>query len=228
MKKVAIIGAGGFGREVLDIFLACNQVQPEFDVCGFIVESEYARPGEIVRGIPVLGGFDWLEKHSQDVFVICSIGAPHKRRRLVRMAQQAGARFCSVVHPDADISPETTFGENVIINKHCLISSSIHIGNHVQLNAQSLLGHDVVLKDFVTVSPGVMISGAVTIEEGAFIGIGAIIIEKLTIGAWSIVGAGSVVIRPVAENTTVVGNPGKVVKELPAGWHCQIDESTVL
>ncbi|MCA1812853.1 MAG: hypothetical protein LC624_02745 [Halobacteriales archaeon] len=34
-----------------------------------------------------------------------------------------------------------------------------------------------------------------------------------------VVGAGAVVLRDVAPNTTVVGNPARVVAERPAGWH---------
>ena len=222
MKKVVIIGAGGFGREALDVFDACNEANPEYDVLGFIVQSQYGKPGEIVYGKPILGDFDWLEKHAQDVYAIVSLGAPHHRRRLVEMARQAGARFCSVVHPTTIINRETTWGEGVIINGNCSISSSIRIGDHVQVNAATLIGHDAVIKDFVTVSPGVMISGAVTIEEGAFIGIGAIIIEKITIGAWSAVGAGATVIHNVPENTTAVGVPAKVVQTRPAGWQNEL------
>ena len=180
-----------------------------------------------MHGISVLGDFDWLEQHSKDVYAICSLGAPHHRRRLVEMARKAGARFCSVVHPSTIINRDTTFGEGVIINGMCGISSLIHIGSHVQINAMTLIGHDAVLKDFVTVSPGVMISGKVTIEEGAFIGIGSIIIEKIAIGAWSVVGAGTTVVKDVPENTTVVGVPGKVIKTRPSGWQNQSDVETL-
>ena len=223
MKKVVIIGAGGFGREALDVFDACNQDNPEYDVLGFIVQSQFAKPGEMVYGKPILGDFAWLEGRSKDVYAICSLGAPHHRRRLIGMAEKAGARFCSVVHPLTVINRGTTMGEGVIINGNCSISSSIRIGDYVHINAATLIGHDAVLKDFVTVSPGVMISGKVTIEEGAFIGIGAIIIEKITIGAWSVVGAGTTIVNDVPENTTVVGVAGKVIKTRPAGWQNQID-----
>jgi sugar O-acyltransferase (sialic acid O-acetyltransferase NeuD family) len=224
MKKVVIIGAGGFGRETLDVFDACNQAKPEYEVLGYIVQPQYAQPGEMVHGKPVLGDFGWLERHSKDVYAICSLGAPHHRRRLVEMAQRAGARFCSVVHPTAIINRDTTFGEGVIINAMCGISSLIRIGNHVQINGMALIGHDVVIEDFVTVSPGVMIAGKVTVEEGAFIGIGSIIIENITVGAWSAVGAGTTIVKDVPENTTTVGVAGKVIKTRPAGWQNEIDE----
>ncbi len=41
MEKVAILGAGGFAREVLDIFMAINATRKEqqYDVVGFIDEN---------------------------------------------------------------------------------------------------------------------------------------------------------------------------------------------
>jgi len=219
MKKVVIIGAGGFGQETLDVFE--HQANPdEYEVLGFIVQAQYAKPGEIVHGLPVLGDFDWLEKHSKEVYAVCSLGAPHQRRRMVEMAQKAGARFCpAVIHrqttPD-HIERGTTLGEDVIIHGLNQISSRIQIGNHMHLTG-TLIGHNTILENYVTVSPGCLIGGDVTIEEGAFIGMGAIIIQDLTIGAWS-VGAGATVISNVPANTTVVGVPAKVVQTRPEGW----------
>ena len=220
MKKVVIIGAGGFGREMLDIFE--RQADPEeYDVLGYIVQSQYGKPGEMVHGKPILGDFDWLEAHSKEVYAICSLGAPHHRRRLVELASRTGARFCTVIEKstaERRLARETTIGDGCLISIDCRISSQVQIGNHVQINADVLIGHNAILKDFVTVSPGALIGGNVTIEEGAFVGMGAIIIEKITVGAWSVVGAGTTIVNDVPANTTVVGVAGKVIKTRPAGW----------
>jgi hypothetical protein len=44
-KKIIIIGAGGFAREVLDIFDACNDAGDYYDVLGYVVESRFGDPG---------------------------------------------------------------------------------------------------------------------------------------------------------------------------------------
>ncbi len=36
MDKVVIIGAGGFAREVLDVFDAVNQYKPTFELLGYV------------------------------------------------------------------------------------------------------------------------------------------------------------------------------------------------
>lgn len=219
LKKIVIIGAGGFGRELLDVFEACNQDKAQYEILGFIVQKRYALAGEIVNGYPVLGDFDWFEKNSKNVHAICSVGSPPHRHKLTEMAASLGVQFCSVVHPSAYKSRWVEIGIGSVITAGCILTTQIKIGNHVHVNLDCTIGHDVFLDGFTTLAPGVHISGSVTINSGCYIGTGANVIEKLNLGEWSIIGAGSTVIRDVPANTTVVGNPGKIIKERLPGWH---------
>jgi sugar O-acyltransferase (sialic acid O-acetyltransferase NeuD family) len=219
MKPVVIIGAGGCAREVLDIIDAINAEKPQYEILGFIVDPQYGTPGTLVNDKPILGGFDWLEHHSREVFVTCGVGPSHHRYRLVRRAQAAGCRFFSIIHPTARVTRWVQHGEGVIITAGCVLTNQIHIGNHVHLNLDCTISHDVAIEDFVTLAPGVHISGNVRLGEGCQIGTGANLIQKLRIGQWAIIGAGSTVIKDVPANTTVVGVPAKVIKEQDKGWH---------
>jgi len=218
-QRVAIIGSGGFGREVLDVFDALNAVKPTYDVVGYIVDPEYGAPGEHVNGKPILGDFDWLAEHKKDVRVICSVGSPELRMPLVKRAQDLGVDFCSIIHPNAIVTRWVTIGIGTVITAGCILTNQIQIGNHAHINLDCTIGHDVVIEDLVTLAPGVHISGNVVLGEGGYIGTGANVIEKRHIGAWSIVGAGTTVVEDVPKNTTVVGVPGKVIKTRPDGWH---------
>jgi acetyltransferase-like isoleucine patch superfamily enzyme len=53
------------------------------------------------------------------------------------------------------------------------------------------------------------------IKSGAWIGARVIILRGVTIGEGSIVSMGSVVTRDVAPYTIVMGNPARLIKELP-------------
>lgn len=59
-------------------------------------------------------------------------------------------------------------------------------------------------------------SAPVKIEDGAWIGFGAIILKGVTIGARAVVGAGAVVAKDVPPYAVVVGNPARIVRNLPA------------
>jgi len=219
MKEIVIIGAGGFGREVLDVVDACNLVEKTYDPVGFIVDPQFGQPGTLVNDKPILGGFDWLAKHTQDLDVVCGVGPSHQRYQLIERAKALGCRFTNLIHPSAILTRWVSLGEGVVITAGCILTNHIQIGDHVHINLDCTLGHNVNLNDFVTLAPGVHVSGNVTMETGVYIGTGANIIEKLHIGEWSTVGAGSVVTKDIPANSTAVGIPAKVIKEKEAGWH---------
>lgn len=220
-RKVVILGTGGCGQDTLDIFDACNQQEAQFEVIGFLTPPRYGAAGTVINDKPILGDFDWLEKHAAGVEVICAVGLSHDRYRIVQRVMKMGGRFCSIIHPSVIQSRWVTIGSGVVIAAGSILTNQIKIGDHAHINLDCTLAHDVVMEPFATLAPGVHVSGNVTLEEGCYVGTGANIIQGLNVGAWSVVGAGSAVIRDVPANTTVVGVPGKVIKNREPGWHGQ-------
>ena len=213
VQKVVIIGTGGFGREVLDVLEAVNQISPTYEITGFITEPGYHQPGDFLNDTPVLGYYDWLETHRQEVKAICGVGYPPTRKRLIEKAESIGVEFFSVIHPRALLTRWVTVGAGTIITAGCILTNQITLGDHVHVNLDCTIGHDAILEDFVTVSPGVHISGNVTLKTGSFIGTGANLIEGKMVGEWSVVGAGSVVVKDIPPNVTAVGSPAKPIKQ---------------
>lgn len=219
MKSVAVIGAGSHAREVLDVLDAINQDKFKYEVLGYIVDQQYGEAGRLINGIPILGGFDWLSQHKDEVSVICGIGSSHLRYKLVKRAEALGCRFFSAIHPTSVMTRWVQIGHGVVIASGCILTNQIHIGHHVHINLGCTISHDVYVDDLVTIAPGVNIAGNVTLAKGSFVGIGATIIEKQQIGEWSLVGAGTTVVKNVPANTTVVGVPARVIKERAENWH---------
>jgi len=218
LRKIVIIGAGGIGKLVVDIIEECNKAQEEYDVLGYIVDSQYGSPGTVVYNRPVLGGFDWLAKHAGEVEVICAVGPTETRLKLVKQAEVAGARFCNIINPLAYVSPSVTMGVGNIVGAFVAFGPEVRLGNHVFINHSSAIGEEVTLEDFVTVSPLTNIARACNLATGSFVSVGVTIIDKINVGEWSMIGGGSTIIRDVPPNTTVVGVPGKVIKTREAGW----------
>src|ERR1700736_2968831 len=96
MKRIAIIGAGGFAREVAwlleDIAAATNQVASAYVSAGFLV-SDASRIGP--HDSPVLGDFSWLESNHVDALAM-GIGAPTIR---LKLAEELKERFPHIVWP---------------------------------------------------------------------------------------------------------------------------------
>lgn len=218
MIPLAIIGAGGHGREALDVVEALNEERPRFEPLGFVVEEGFGAPGAMVNGLPILGAFDWLREHARTVRVICAVGAPELRRRLVERAREARAEFCNLVHPSVTATRHVSFGTGVVVAAGSALTNRIRIGDHVHVNLHCTISHDCELGDFAYLAPGVRVTGRATLGEGCYVGAGAVIGDGRTVGAWSTVGAGAVVIDDVPADATVVGVPARVIKTKPAGW----------
>lgn len=209
-----IVGAGGHGRDTLDVFRACNVAVPgSWEVLGFVSEvaSEHGRE---VAGVPVLGGWQWFEtlQRATAAAVVCAVGDPALRARLVARAMDLGLSFTSVVHPAAVVPPTAIMGTGVLISAGVMTTSSVRLGDHVIVNLGCTIAHDAVLGDFVTLAPGVHLSGHVQIGAGCDLGTGAVVLPKVKIGARTIVGAGAVVTRDLPADVTAVGVPARVIK----------------
>lgn len=84
-----------------------------------------------------------------------------------------------------------------------------------------VIGETTIIGDNVTLYQGVTLGGTgketgkrhPTIEDNVMISVGAKVLGSFTIGENSKIGAGSVVLSEVPPNSTVVGVPGKVVKQ---------------
>lgn len=89
----------------------------------------------------------------------------------------------------------------ITIGDHCLITHGCYI-----------LSHDGAAHVLDDQDDG---SGYVTIGDHVFIGVNTVVMRNVTIGSHSIIGAGSVVNKDVPEGVVAVGNPIKIIKEIP-------------
>jgi sugar O-acyltransferase (sialic acid O-acetyltransferase NeuD family) len=213
-KKVVIIGAGGFGREVLDIFEADNEANNKWEVRGFIDDNPQLL-GQMIRGYKVLGGLAFLSKlKNKQTRAIIAVGDTLARKKIAEKVKALGAKFCNIIHPSVIKTPHVEFGEGVIVTAGCIFTNNIKIGNHVIINLNATIGHDTIIEDFVTLSPGVHINGRNRISEGVYVGSGAVTIQDVSLGKWSTIGAGAVVVKDIPERVVAVGIPAKPIKQI--------------
>lgn len=117
----------------------------------------------------------------------------------------------------------------------CEYGHTVHVGADVFLNTGVVVVDVVELRigDGCQIGPGVQLltprhpleaaprrrgweSGApVALQENVWLGGGVIVCPGVTIGADSVVGAGSVVTRDLPAGVLAVGNPCRVLRELP-------------
>ena len=136
--------------------------------------------------------------------------------------------FKPVVHKSAFIHPLAAVTGNVIIGKDVYIGPGAAIrgdwggiviedGCNVQENCTIHMfpGLEVILKAGSHIGHGAVIHGAV-LEENCLIGMNAVIMDNVIIGKESIVGALAFIKAEtiIPERSLVVGNPGKIIKNV--------------
>lgn len=210
MKDIYIVGAGGFGREVLWLIQRINNVNLEWNIKGFIDDNKSIQ-NTIIDEYPVVGTTDDLE--NIDGYVVIAIGNSCIKKNIVeRIKSISNVKFATLVDPSAIMSNRVDIGEGSIICAGNIITVDIKIGNHVILNLDCTVGHDVVINDFVTVYPSANISGNTMIGRCSEIGTGTKIIQGTFICDNVVLGAGATVVKDIMVEGTYVGTPTKKIK----------------
>jgi CO dehydrogenase nickel-insertion accessory protein CooC1 len=100
MQKLIVIGAGGFGRETLDVVEAINAVAPTFELLGVIDADPNEANLERLRQrrVEYLGTDEGLINDLEAHFVV-AIGSPRVREVVSGRMLSAGAVAATLVHP---------------------------------------------------------------------------------------------------------------------------------
>ena len=212
MEKIAIFGAGGFGREVKMLIDQINVQKEQFEFIGYFDDGK--PKGSLINSYPVLGGLqdiqDWAKSKLN---LVIAVADPNAKKKIVDSIKNIDIAFPSLIHPGVLIGKdEVTIGNGCIICAGTIITINIDIGSYVILNLGCTVGHDTKIGDYCSFMPSVNISGEVDIASCVYVGTGAKIINQLSIGERTIVGSGAVVSKSLPANCTAVGVPAKPIK----------------
>jgi len=211
MKKIAVFGAGGFGREVKMLIDQVNHEKAIYEFIGYFDDGE--EKNKVINGFPVLGGVNDLNYINFPLQVVFAIGNPATKKIIIEKIHNSNLQFPRLIHPSVLIGEDDVHvGEGSIICAGTIITVNINIGKHVILNLSCTVGHDTIIGDFSSFMPTVNISGEVNIKECVYAGTGAKIINQLEIGENTIIGSGAVVSKGLPANCTAVGVPAKPIK----------------
>ena len=126
MKDIIIVGAGRFGREVLQCIKEINDIKKRWNIKGFIndipdvldhVRCDY----EVIGTIK-----DWIPSKNE-VFAL-GIASPEGKEKVVQILKSKGAIFATIISPGTYISDFVTIGEGSVITGNS-IGPNVVLGN---------------------------------------------------------------------------------------------------
>jgi len=210
MKKLIIVGAGGFGRE---IFSWARELTAEgifSNIKGFIDDNPDALKNYNYK-TQIIGEIKTHEPQENDCYALGIAAPTQKKLQIARLLQERGAQFISLIHPSVFIGPNVRIGKGCILCQHVVLTCDITLGDFVTLNVLSTVGHDAVVGDGCTCNAYVNINGFARLGKGVEVGSHGTILPNSQIGNFAKIGAGSVVLKTVKENSTVLGVPARKI-----------------
>lgn len=215
MKRYAIFGAGGCGRELLPVLR--QQLQEAKSRPWNLVFVDDNPPALHINGHRVLSYAQWLAEPASSRHISLAVASSTIREKVAVRCVADGISFLEVRAANVLVMDDVQIGVGAVLCPFVTLTSNVRIGRHFHANMYSYVAHDCEIGDFVTFAPNVHCNGNVAIEDHAYIGTGAILRqgkpgELLVIGRGAIVGMGAVVTKNVTPGTTVVGNPARVME----------------
>lgn len=126
------------------------------------------------------------------------------------------------------IREQNELGDNVQIWNNTTIDYGCRIGNNVKIHTNCYIAQFTILEDDVFLAPGVTIANDLhpgcafsgecmrgpTLQRGVQVGVNVTIVPMVTIGEHAVIGSGAVITSDIPPYSLVVGNPGRVIKQV--------------
>lgn len=177
--RLAIVGAGGYGRLALDVLIASGF---ESWVIGFYDDAHAVLPDR-VRGFPVLGDVGMLKSmlSVEAVHVVVAITDNAVRLRLANSIRALGARFFTAVHPASYASAEAVVGDGSVLAAGAVVHPDAAVGSHCYVGPGAVVDRDAI------VGAGAWVSAGAVVGPGARVGARAVLGQNASVGRKAVV-----------------------------------------
>lgn len=158
--KLLLVGAGGFGRVVLE------HASQLYD-CAFLDDEN----PQTVDGVKVIGSTSDLEKFFPEYkLLLVTIGNNALRERLYKEAAAIGYSFPNIIHPSAYISPYARIGYGSVILNNAVVQNNAQCGDGCILNPGVELHHDSTIGSCCLIYTNSVIRSLTSVGDRVWIG----------------------------------------------------------
>lgn len=208
-RVLGIYGAGGMGREVLELALLINQSERKWDRIIFIDDGAVE---PVISGIKVFNFDDAMAEFGMYMETSVAVGEPLTREKLFAKLADYHIPSATLIYPDIHIPDTTQIGDGVVIQYGSFISCNVKLENGVYIQPCASIGHDCVIGEGSMISTGCVLAGGVEVGAYAYIGMGGIIKEFVNVGKYTVIGMASAVYKDIGDEIIAMGSPARPMK----------------
>ena len=142
MKRLVILGSGGYGRTVADVAHQLYYTTIVLD------DSDPAHP---------LSSFQSLIDSSTSF--IPAFGNNALRMEWINRIEQNGGELATLIHSTAYISPTASIACGTVILPHAIVNTDVVVGKGCIINLGAIVDHGCILEEGVHIAPGAIVKG---------------------------------------------------------------------
>ena len=158
MKRLVILGSGGYGRTVKDVAdqlgnttIVLDDADPSHPLSSF---QSYINP---------------------TTSVIPAFGSNAFRMEWVNRIEESGGQLATLIHPTAYVSPTATINPGNVILPHAIVNTDVVINRGCINNLGAIVDHGCILEEGVHLAPGAIVKGENRIEKYSKIEAGEVV-----------------------------------------------------
>lgn len=142
MKRLVILGSGGYGKTVADVAhqlnystIVLDDADPDHPLSAF---SSYI--DENTTFIPAFGNnafrLEWINR-----------------------IEEHGGQLVTLIHPTSYVSPTATINPGTVILPHAIVNTDVVINRGCIINLGAIVDHGCILEEGVHLAPGAIVKG---------------------------------------------------------------------
>ena len=167
MRKLLILGAGGYGKTVADVARQLGG----YDTIAFLDDGR--------AGADILGKCEeYASICDENTEVYPAFGDNGIRMAWMERLIREQIPVPTLVHPTAYVSPCVKLGAGTVVLPKAVVNTGVTVENGCIINIGTLVDHDCVIGEGVHLCPGVIIKAENHIAAGSRIESGEVILNR--------------------------------------------------
>ena len=164
MKKLLILGAGGFGKTIADLAqqLGC------YEQIAFLDDGR--------SGAGILGKCSEFSAIVDDMTEIYpAFGSNVIRMNWLQILKDAGVQVATLIHPRAYVSPTAAVSAGVAVLPLAIVNTGVSLCEGCIINCGAIVDHDCVVEKAAHLAPGAIVKAENRIPAGMKVESGTVV-----------------------------------------------------